>query len=81
MRKVMSCNDSNIYNKSNRLERIAVEIVYNEYKQGVYKGLHLEPENYTKALDFLDLQLTFTEDIFNKMVQKALKILYGVKDE
>ena len=76
----MSCNDTNINNKSNRLERIAVEIVYNEYRKGVHRGLSLEPENYTKALDFLDLQLTFTEDIFNTMVQKALKILYGVYD-
>ena len=66
--------------KSNRLERIAVKILYNEYQKGVKKDSDLIPENYTNALDFIDLQITFTEENFNTIMQKALRILYNVQE-
>ena len=66
--------------KSNRLERIAVEILYNEYWKGIKKGSGLIPENYTNSLDFIDLQTTFTEGNFNTIMQKALRILYNVQE-
>lgn len=66
--------------KRNRLERIAIEIVYNEYQRGMKKGNGVSPENYVEALDFIDLQQTFTENNFNNIMQKSLKILYNIKE-
>ena len=66
--------------KRNRLERIAIEIVYGEYQRGMKKGNGVKPENYTEALDFIDLQTTFTEENFNTIMQKALRILYNVQE-
>lgn len=66
--------------KMNRLERIAVEIIYGEYQRGMKKGNGVKSENYVTALDFIDLQQTFTIENFNNIVNKALKILYGIKE-
>lgn len=66
--------------KMNRLERITIEIVYGEYQRGMKKGNNVRSENYVEALDFIDLQQTFTIENFNNIVQKALKILYGIKE-
>mgnify|MGYP001590432967 FL=1 len=73
------CTETHIKEqKSNRLERIAVEIIYNEYQRGMKKNNGAKPENYVRALDFLDLQVNFTEGNFNNILQKALGILYGI---
>lgn len=82
----MTCNNyleierTGTEHKRNRLERIAIEIVYNEYQRGMKKGNGVKPENYTEALDFIDLQTNLTEIGFSNIVQKALKILYNIKD-